>query len=232
VPQLEFLEDRLVPTILLVFNPANSGPGTLRDEIAASVNHTTDVLGRTGTGDDTIQFNAATLDGQTISLTTCPDQTTTLTVGQTTLTVDLTVDGPSAFHIYKSDTLVIDGETGLTRGVTIARDPGAKPFRLFDVDASASLHLKGLTLSGGDAQGGDGGLGTGGGGGGAGLGGAIFNQGTLTILDSTLTGNTAQGGAGGLGFNANGPGGGGGGLGGAGGVSRIIFPPLYAPPTR
>src|SRR5262249_18087318 len=131
--------------------------------------------------------------------------------------------GPSALLITHSDTLVIDALTGLTKGITIARDSSAANFRLFDVQPTANLTLQGLTLSGGLAQGFNGGStggAAGGGGGSAGLGGAIFNEGTLTILDSTLTGNTAQGGKGGnaLAHGAAGAAGGGGaGLAGPGG---------------
>src|SRR5438445_378516 len=67
LPQLQFLEDRRVPTSLLVNSLADSGVGTLRDAITASLNHTTDGLGQTGTGNDTIRFSAA-IDGGTISL--------------------------------------------------------------------------------------------------------------------------------------------------------------------
>ncbi len=150
----------------------------MRDAILASVNQTTDGLGQKGTGNDTIQFDPS-IAGQTISLSNTDPSSGV---------------GPTAFCIGNNDTLVIDAQTGLNKGITLA-GPGG--FRLFDVTTGSNLTLKGLTLTGGDAQGFNGGSGSQPGGGSAGLGGAIFNQGTLTILDSTLTGNTAQGGNGG-----------------------------------
>src|SRR5579872_6472508 len=56
VPRLEGLEDRNLPSTLTVLNNLDSGPGSLRAEIAAA---------HSG---DTIQF-ASTLKGQTITLT-------------------------------------------------------------------------------------------------------------------------------------------------------------------
>jgi CSLREA domain-containing protein len=171
------LEDRLAPAVLMVSSLADSGAGTLRAAVQASVDHSGG-----GTGNDTIRFSSA-IDGGTITLST--------------FTNDSTVPGPSAFLIGNGDTLTVDGQTGLTRGISITRG-GTAAFRLFAVNASGSLTLQDLTLSGGNAQGSAGGNASrGGGGGGAGLGGAIFNQGKLTLLDSTLTGNTAVGGAGG-----------------------------------
>ena len=206
VPTVESLEVRLVPTTLIVNSLGNSGTGSLRDAINASVSHTTDGLGQTGTGNDTIQFSSA-IDGGTISLSS--------------FTNDTTVAGASAFLIGNHDTLVIDGETGLTQGITITRG-GTTPFRIFDVNATGNLTLKGLTITGGKAQGsaGGGSAFSAPGGGSAGMGGAIFNQGKLTLLDSTLTGNTALGGAAGpvdvYGFDLSSTGSGGGGLGAAG----------------
>ncbi len=221
----ELLEDRLAPALLtvnsLADNTTDTSDLTLREAIFASEGRYTptgiqlnQISGALGSHNDTIQFSAA-IDGQTISLSN-----TDASSGV----------GPTAFCIGTNDTLVIDGQTGLTQGITIARAAGASPFRLFDVAAGASLTLQSLTLTGGVAQGGDGGSTAGnaaGGGGGAGLGGAIFDQGKLTILNSTLTGNTAQGGNGGN-AQATVPfpqessgGGGGGGMGGPGGDGEV-----------
>jgi YDG domain len=207
VPRLDVMEDRLAPAILTVNSLldntiANDGLITLREAIAAANAGTNPNGGQTGVNEETIQF-AAAIDGGTISLSTVGDGTS----------------GPSAFRIgtgYTGDRLVIDGKTGLTKGITIERSSSATPFRLFYVDPTGNLTLQSLTLRGGLAQGGNGGTQSGAGGGGAaGLGGAIYNDGRLTLQDSTLTGNTAQGGAGGQG-NDDGPGAGGGGLGGSG----------------
>src|ERR1700759_5544899 len=63
-PEGTVLEDRLVPATLDV-NSLLAPPGAadglvpLREAIAASTNHTTTVLGQTGTGNDTIVFDAS-----------------------------------------------------------------------------------------------------------------------------------------------------------------------------
>jgi len=185
---LELLEDRSMLATLTVNNLSDAvSPGagqvTLRQAIVASESQTATALGDIGTGNDTIVF-AAGLEGA-IDLSQ---------VGDSSM-------GPSALIINNNDQLTIDGANGGT-GITIDRDTSVSNLRLFDVAAGASLTLESLTLAGGQATGaagqttpvdGDGG----GGGGGAGLGGAIFNQGTLNLLQDTLTGNTAQGGAGG-----------------------------------
>ena len=202
-PRLEWLENRLAPAILTVSSLADSGVGTLRAAILNSINHQNG-----GTGNDTILFSAA-IDGGTIKVTTFQNNGSV---------------GPSAFVNTAGNTLTIDGETGLTRGITISRN-STVPFRLF-YNSTGSLTLKGLTLSNGLAKGGNGGGDDGaGGGGGAGMGGAIYNHGTLTILDSTLTGNTAQGGNGMKGGKING-GGGGGGMGGDGYTGKSVDNPF------
>src|ERR1700676_2833086 len=69
VPTVELLEEKLAPAILSVNSLAdNTPPGdglvSLREAILASVNHTTDDLAQTGTGNDTIQFDPS-IDGKT-----------------------------------------------------------------------------------------------------------------------------------------------------------------------
>src|SRR5262249_34579926 len=118
--RVEFLEDRVVPATLTVTSLADSGPGTLRDEIVASVTKTNG-----GTGNDTIQFDHS-IDGGTIELSTYVND----------LRDGTTFPGPTAFHI--NSTLVIDGETGLTKGITIARD-SSTPFRFFFVDTAGNV---------------------------------------------------------------------------------------------
>src|SRR5271155_1776767 len=63
-PLLEALEARIEMAVLTVntlLDSSNVGPGlvTLRQAITASEDHTTTALGKTGTGDDTIEFDPA-----------------------------------------------------------------------------------------------------------------------------------------------------------------------------
>jgi hypothetical protein len=127
---------------------------------------------------DTIQFDAG-IDGGTILLSQYSNAQTG------------TEFGPSAFFITGGVSITIDGQAGLTRGITIARDTSKAPFRLFDVDSGSGLSLLGLTLKNGFAQG----FGSGSGGGALGAGGAIFSRGDVSIDSCTFVGNQAQGGA-------------------------------------
>src|SRR5207237_9801889 len=99
VPRLEALEDRTVPSTLIVTSPADSGTGSLRAEIAAA---------QSG---DTIDF-APSLAGQTI----------TLTSGELAINTSLNIEGLGA------DELTISGNnasrvfdiSGSTTNVEIA----------------------------------------------------------------------------------------------------------------
>ena len=169
---------------------------------------------------DTIRF-APALDGMTITLTLFSNDQGCVTSDATTCSSGGSLStefGPSAFFITNANNIVIDGLTGLTHGVTIARDTTQPAFRLFDIDSGSNLTLSGVTVANGFAQGGGSPVG---GGGALGAGGAVFNQGSLTIDRCTFVGNTAVGGSsgpesaggaagGGVGADAD-PGGNGGG---------------------
>jgi hypothetical protein len=186
---------------------AMDGFVTLREAILAAESDGTTDLAETGSGADSIVFDAA--------LTATGDATITLT------TVGDTQFGPSAFVV--TTPITIQGPSG-GRGITLARGVVTK-LRHFAVTSTGSLTLENLVLTNGRAIGGNGGTNLGddggGGGGGAGLGGAIYSQGALEVRGSTLFGNRAQGGSGGPGADNVGAdvggGGGGGGLGGNGG---------------
>src|SRR5262249_22924419 len=72
--RLEFLllEGRYLPSTLMVTSLADSGPGTLRGQIAASVNG------------DTVRFDASLLNG-----------TVNLTSGELTVNKDIRIEGPA-----------------------------------------------------------------------------------------------------------------------------------------
>ena len=155
-------------------------------------------------------ITAATVDGQSDTITFAPSLTASGSATIALSTVGNTTAGPSDFGV--STNLTIVGSTG-NNGITL-NNSGSQ--RLFYISAAGSLTVQNLTLSGGAAHGGNGGSGSGAGGGGAaGLGGAVFNQGALTLVSSTLSGNTASGGNGGS-YGGHAGGAGGGGLGGNG----------------
>jgi hypothetical protein len=187
-PRLEALEDRWLPSTLTVLNNLDSGPGSLRADIAAA---------QSG---DTIVF-APSLNGQTI----------TLTSGYLAISKNLTIQGPGAslltisgnhlsqvFHVTGAQPVVLSG-------LTISNALGC------GISNVSTLTVSQCTLSG------NGGLLSGGGGisnggtltvsqstlsGNSGTdGGGILNTGALTVNQCTLSGNSARFYGGGI-FNA------------------------------
>ena len=175
-----------------------------------------DLSGACTAADDLIAaINSANLDPDPDTITLAPDCTYSLTTY-----VDFNPDdyGPVGLPPVDSDITIVGNGAIIERAGNAEND-----FRLFYVTEDGDLTLERLHLRGGIAQGGNGirftgntgSDGPGGhGGGAAGLGGAIFNRGSVTILESTLSDNHAKGG-GGRGFVTRGrarDGGGGGGM--------------------
>ena len=217
--RLEELECRNLPSTLTVLNYADSGPGSLRDTIAAAQNG------------DTIVFDPS-LDGQTI----------TLTSGELAFSQSLNIRGPGADQLAVSANgasrvfdLTGSGANVTIAGLTIANGLAAQGGGI--ENAASNLTLSSDVLSndqavgaaGTDAQGGGafigsaaslrvldsvfandvakGGDGLSGGNAGNAYGGALFNQGVATLDASTLSANQALGGAS-TGAGGNGLGGG------------------------
>jgi hypothetical protein len=179
-PTLETLEARWVPSTLTVTTTADSGPGSLRADIAAAHKG------------DTINF-APSLVGQTI----------TLTSGELLIKQNLTITGPGASQLTISGdklsrvfelssktkpTVSISGLT-LDNGVGIF---AAGSSNTDDGEGGAIRNEGTLTISNSILSGNA-----------APAGGAINNDGTLTVIGCTLTGNSAPGGNGQGGAIAN-----------------------------
>lgn len=166
---------------------ADSGSGSLRQAIV-DAEASTDAS-------STIGF-APSIDGGSIDLTAFSNNPGCVTSDSThcvnTSQIPGTEFGPSAFYITANKTIIIDGQTGLTNGVVVARSgvAGTAAFRLFDIDFGSTLQLLGLQLANGLATGG----GALQGGAALGAGGAIFNQGVVIVDRCTLVNNAAQGG--------------------------------------
>jgi hypothetical protein len=163
-PRLEVLECRNLLSTLVVLNNADSGPGSLRDTIAAA------------SSGDKIVFDPS-LDGQTI----------TLTGGELLINKDLTIAGPGAGQLRVSGGGAwrdFDVESApkstikvVLSGLTISNgnNPGGWGGGVYN--GGENLTLSGCTLSGNSAQ----------------SGGAIFNYfGTVTVSGCTLSDNHAD----------------------------------------
>jgi predicted outer membrane repeat protein len=185
-PRLEALEGRDVPSTLTVTNNLDSGPGSLRGEIAAAKNK------------DTIVFDPSSLKGQTITLTSGQLEISKSLTIQGLGASQLTVSGDSLSRVFQVDPKV----TVTLSGMTISNGYAGALAGLNTYDGGGILNLGTLTvssctLSGNHADGTTESLTfifTHGGGG-------IYNAGTLTVSNSTLTSNQAVDEGGGI-FNA------------------------------
>jgi hypothetical protein len=176
-PRLQALEDRWLLSTLTVLNNHDSGPGSLRAEIAAA---------KSG---DTIVFDHS-LNGQIIRLKS----------GELAITQSLTIDGPGAakltisgnrasrvFDISGSSTNVVIQDltiaNGLVSDTTVTGPLGAAALGGGLLDNQATVELSHVTVANNEAT-----NFVGGGGGVASISGA-----TLLVESSTFTGNVAAG---------------------------------------
>ncbi len=162
-PRLEALEDRWLPSTLTVLNTADSGPGSLRAEIAGA------------RGGDTIAF-APSLTGQTI----------TLTSDELAIAKSLKIQGPGAGQLTISGggswrVFEVDGaNTNVTlSGLTITQGDGVAG-TIDDNEGGGVLNFGNLTISNSTLSGNW-----------ATFGGGIYNAGTLLVSSSLLSGNFA-----------------------------------------
>jgi hypothetical protein len=172
---LEALEGRDVPSALIVMNNLDSGPGSLRAEIAAA--HSGDTIDLSG------------LSGQTIALTS----------GELVLNKSLTVQGPSAtlapvtisgssasrvFEVDGSSTSVALSNLNVIDGTGVAHNAasaGATDGKGGAIWNGGTLTVTACTISDNTAY--HTGLPIA-------LGGAIYNAGTLTVAASTVSNNS------------------------------------------
>jgi hypothetical protein len=180
-PQLEALEDRLVPSTLTVTNNLDTGvagDGSLRGEIAAAKSN------------DTIVFDTS-LSGQSINLYT------NAAVGELVINKNLTIQGPSSplspitinggysriFEVDGAKTIVSLSNLNINIGNGVANNPlsvGATDGEGGAIWNGGTLTVNACNLINNSAVSGFP----------AGLGGAIYNAGTLTVSNSTLNNNS------------------------------------------
>jgi hypothetical protein len=174
-PRLEALEGRDVPSTLIVMNNLDSGPGSLRAEIAAA--HSGDLIDLSGRS------------GQTIALTggeLVLNKSVTIQ-GPSALLAPVTISGDSASRVFEvdgssttvalSNLKVIDG-TGVANNAASA---GATDGQGGAIWNGGTLTVTACTLSDNTAY--HTSLPVA-------LGGAIYNAGTLTVSASTVSNNS------------------------------------------
>jgi hypothetical protein len=166
-PQLEALDDRLVPSTLTVTNNLDSGAGSLRAEIAAA------------SPGDTVNF-APGLSHQTIKLTG----------GELVINKSLTIQGPGADQLAisggnTSRVFEVDAPNAnvFLSGLTITQGNGHGAHASGEGGGIANLNSSTLTVSGctlSNNRASD-------------YGGGIYNSGaTLNIINSTISGNSVN----------------------------------------
>jgi hypothetical protein len=175
---LEALEDRCVPSTLKVTNLADSGPGSLRDEIGKA--HTGDTIVFAARLHGTIWLSGSELD-ITKSLNIQGPGAGLLTINGGANGVD-DVDGSRVFAVEKNTNVTLSGVT-ITGGDGVAVRDYISPY---DNEGGGILNLGTLTVSGCTVSGNYVAPNSA-----SSYGGGIYNAGTLTVSDSTVSGNHA-----------------------------------------
>src|SRR5947207_5395639 len=171
-PRLEALEHRWLFSTLTVTTNSDSGAGSLRAAIAAAQSGDTIVFA------DVLSTSSSKPHGH--GTTTSTPGTITLTSGELALTKNLTIQGPGA------DKLIISGTSPapIQHGQKPSTTP--PPSRVFEVAATATVALTGLTISGGAGIASASSVAPW-----DGYGGGILDHGTLTVSGCAISGNYA-----------------------------------------
>src|SRR6516164_2114472 len=167
VPRLQLLEGRSVPSVFHVTTTADSGPGSLRDAVAAANAHP---------AADIIVFDPS-LSGQTI----------TLTSGELLVTDNLRINGPGADLLTVSgnnSSRVFEFAAGTTDTIASLTVTGGlsnsgestHPRLGGGIYNAGTLRIVACVVEGNTASY---------------IGGGIFNNATMTLQDTTVAGNTA-----------------------------------------
>ena len=127
----------------------------------------------TGSGTDTITFNAG-LSGQTIYLGSPLTITSDMTIDDSGLASQVTIDGSTSTQVFE-----VNGGTVTLNRLKIMNGSALNGGGIFN-NAGATLTISNSTLSGNSAQ----------------AGGSVYNLGLLTITNSTFSGNSAPDGGG------------------------------------
>jgi len=179
-PRLETLEDRWLPSTLTVNTTADSGPGSLRADVAAAL------------PGDTIAFDLS-LAGKTINIFS----------GQLVINKSLTIQGPGAglltisggrevtslngvrvFAVERHTTVTLSGLTITGGGGTAYAAFGYSDGN--DNEGGGILNLGTLTVSGCTVSGNYADPNSA-----SSYGGGLYNAGTLTVINTTISGNYA-----------------------------------------
>src|SRR6267378_1235743 len=201
---LAAVSPRAFCTTLTVTSLADSGPGTLRDRIAAALPGDTIQIGLSGT----ITLNSELVLSKNLRIKGSTADSLRISGNNHSRVFNITSGSAQIFNLTIADGRVVgtnglaglNGESVSGGGILVAN--------------AATLDLENCILTNNVALGGQGGSASSGlaGGGGEGYGGAIACFGSLTMVRCTLAGNSALGGPGGPapspGFGSDGRGGG------------------------
>jgi Right handed beta helix region len=162
------LEERTVPTVILVTNTNDAGPGSLRQALV-------DAASPARPGMDVINFNASVVG--TITLATPLSVNTDVTIQGPGANV-LAISGNKSVRVFDVSDGASSAVTAIVIGLTV-KDGAATSGAGISVGQNDVLQLDSCWLTGNTASAHGGGI-------------DVANSGDLTVLSSTLSGNNAN----------------------------------------